>query len=138
MTTTHRFATTIAAAALTGLSLAACGKSTVEGAAGTKLSLYEPQAVVLHRGGTAKTDIKIARTALPGDVKIAFTNLPKGVALVESDLDARIAGNDGTFTLSASETADLVENSVANVTATGGDDIGVTKAISITVKENKP
>ena len=138
MTTTHRFATTIAAAALAGLSLAACGKSTVEGAAGTKLSLYEPQAVVLHRGGTAKTDIKITRTSLPGDVKIKFTNLPKGVALVESDLDARIAGNDGTFMLSASENADLVENSVAQVTATGGDDIGVTKPISITVKENKP
>jgi len=138
MTTNHRLVTTIAAA-LTGLTLAACGRSTVEGAAGAKLTLYEPAAVVLQRGGTAKTDIKIARNSLPGDVKIAFTNLPKGVELV--DADAKIAGDDGTggtFTLGASDTADLVENSVAKVTATGGDAIGVTRTISITVKENKP
>jgi len=45
------------------------------GAAGAKLTLYEPAAVVLQRGGTAKTDIKIARNSLPGDVKTRLTGV---------------------------------------------------------------
>jgi ABC-type glycerol-3-phosphate transport system substrate-binding protein len=133
MTTTHPFAATIAAAALTGLALAACSKSAVSGEAGAKLTLYDPSAVVLQRGGEAKAVIKIARRAVPGDVKIAFTNLPSGVELV--DTDAKIAGDDGTFTLKASDSADLVENTVAHVTATGPDRIGVTTSLAITVKE---
>lgn len=133
MQTTLRFAAIVAAAALIAVSPVACKKSTVTGEHGEKLSIYEPAAVTLRRGSTAKVDLKIKRVGLTGDVAISFSDLPQGVEVVDSD--SKIAVDDGTYTLRASDTADLVEKSVARVTATGRDGVGVTTTMSVSVKE---
>jgi hypothetical protein len=81
-----------------------------------------------------KTDIKISRQSLQGDVTIRFTNLPKGIDIVESD--SKIVGDTGSYTIRANDTADLVENFSADVTASGGPgNISVSTPISISVKE---
>jgi len=133
MKATHRIAATIAGAALFVLTQTACTKSTVTGEGGEKLSIYEPAAVVLRRGGTARVDLKIRRNALSGDVSVAFANLPSGVDVVDSG--SRIAGDAGAYTLRASDTADLVEKSAARVTATGPDGIAVTTSVTVSVRE---
>ena len=117
--------------------LAGCGKAvTVEGQAGTKLTLSKPSAVTLHRGEMAKLDIKITRRDLPGEVAIGFEHLPKGIDVV--DAGNKLAGDSAVYTLRASDTADLVENSSAEVTATGPGGIAVTQAFNVTVKEKQP
>jgi hypothetical protein len=120
------------------LLLAACSKgpsssASVVSEAGKKLTLTHPKAVMLVRGGTAKTDLTIARVDTPGDVTIQFTKLPKGVEIV--DAGNKILGTSGTYTLKAGDSADLVENYVANVTATAADGYAVTEPIEITVRE---
>ena len=105
--------------AIAALALAGCAESaTVGGTAGKKLTLVKPAAVTLHRGGMAKADIQIRREDLAGEVGIRFSNLPRGVDVVETD--ARIVGDRGSYTLRAGDTADLVQNFSASVTATGG------------------
>jgi len=128
--------TTFAAVTLSILALAACGKSaTVSGEGGQKLTLSKPGAVTLVRGGMAKADIKIKRNNLTGDVSVKFTNLPAGVDVV--DPENKIVGEEAAYTLRASDTAALVENSEAQVTATGADKMAVTQPIAVTVKEKK-
>lgn len=123
-----------AAVALTAVSLTACSKSaTVEGEGTGKLTLVKPGNVTLHRGGMAKADIKIKRQDLLGDVTIRFSNLPSGVDVVETD--SRIVGDAGSYTLRASETADLVENYAVEVTATAGPgSIAVSQPMNVSVK----
>lgn len=124
------------AVAVACLAVAGCSKSaTVEGEGGTKLTLTKPSSVTLERGAMAKTDLTIKRKDLPGEVTIKFTNLPKGVEVV--DAGNNIVGDKGTYTLRASDTADLVENSVAQVTATGQGGISVSESMNVTVKEKK-
>jgi ABC-type glycerol-3-phosphate transport system substrate-binding protein len=119
---------------LAALVLAGCAKSaSVEGDGTGKLTLVKPAAVTVHRGGLSKSEIKIDRKDLAGDVTIQFTKLPRGVDIVEND--NKIVGDQGTYTLRASDAADLVENSVADVTASAGPGkISVTQQISISVK----
>ncbi len=113
---------------------AGCSKSaSVTGESQEKLSLVKPAAVTVHRGGMSKADIQIKRTDLAGDVAIQFKNLPKGVEVVESD--NRIVGEKGTYTLRASDTADLVENYASEVTATSGPgNLSVSQVINVSVK----
>jgi hypothetical protein len=119
---------------LAALALAGCAKAaSVTSEGGEKLSLDKPAAVTVHRGGMAKAEIKIKRQNLPGDVSIRFTNLPKGVDIVESD--SKIVGDRGSYTLRAGETADLVENFAADVTASAGPgNISVSEPMNISVK----
>lgn len=114
----------------------ACGKSaTVQGEGGAKLALSKPAAVTLIRGGSAKSDIHIKRTDLPGAVSVVFDKLPRGVSV--TDPSNQILGADGTYTLEAAKDADLVENFEAQVTATGPGGLAVTEPMKITVKEQK-
>lgn len=117
--------------------LAACAKSaSVESEGSRKLTLVKPAAVTVHRGGMAKADIEIRRQELPGEVTIRFANLPKGVEIVESD--NRIVGERGSYTLRATDTADLVENYSSDVTASAGPgSIAVSQQININVKEKQ-
>ena len=119
---------------IAALALAGCAKSaSVEGPGTGKLTLTKPAAVTLHRGGMAKADVTIARKDLAGEVTIKFTNLPKGVDVVDGD--AKIVGDKGSYTLRAGETADLVENFSANVTASAGPgNISVSEPMNISVK----
>lgn len=122
--------------ALAGLVLAGCEKeATVSGKSSEKLSLKEPSAVTLERGGTAKVDVDVTRRELPGDVAISFSGLPKGVDVI--DANNKLVGEHGTYTLRASDTADLVEKSEARVTATGEGNIAVSQPLKVTVKAKK-
>jgi hypothetical protein len=118
------------------MALAGCGKgATVSGEGGEKLKLSKPSSVSIERGGMSKADLSITRTNLGGDVSIRFTDLPRGVEVVDSG--NTIVGDKGTYTLRAGDAADLVENSIAQVTATGPGGIAVSQPISISVKEKK-
>ena len=124
------------ALAIASLALAGCAKdATVEGKTHEKLTLKDPSDVTIERGGTAKIDIDITRKDLQGDVAISFSKLPAGVDVV--DVSNKIVGEEGTYTLRASPTADLVEKSVATVTATGPGGIAVTQSFDVTVKDKK-
>ncbi len=121
-------------ATLATIALVGCAKTaSVDASGGGKLTLDKPATVTLHRGGMAKADIKIGRQDFPGDVSVRFTNLPKGVDVV--DETSKIVGDRGSFTLRAAETADLVDNFVADVTATGGaKGVSVSEPMNISVK----
>jgi len=121
-------------AALAAIALVGCAKTaSVDSEGGGKLTLDKPATVTLHRGGMAKADIKIKRQDFPGDVSVRFNNLPKGVDVV--DESSKIVGDQGSYTLRAAETADLVENFAADVTATGGaKSVSVSESMNISVK----
>jgi hypothetical protein len=125
---------TLFVAAIAAIALAGCAKSaSVEGQSGGKLTLDKPSAMTLHRGGMAKADIKIGRKDLAGDVTVRFTNLPKGVDVV--DADSKIVGDRASYTLRAGDSADLVENFAADVTASAGPgNISVSEPMNISVK----
>ena len=126
----------VAIAATFALAAGCSERASVEGKGGSKLTLVQPDAVTLERGGLARTDVQIKRQNLAGEVSIRFTDLPRGVTIVDSG--SKIVGDEGTYTLKASETADLVENHSATVTATAGPgDIAVSQPIIINVKERK-
>jgi len=127
-------ALSFASLSFAAVSLAGCSESaSVQNKAGGKLTLVEPAAVVLHRGGMAKAEIKIRRDDLAGDVKISFAKLPQGVDVVDSD--SRIIGDQGSYTLRASDTADLVEKHAAEVTASGGPgSVAVSEPLTISVR----
>lgn len=113
-----------------------CGKSsTVGGESGKKLTLTKPGSATISRGSMTKVVINIKRQDLKGDVTISFDKLPKGVVVADTDL--KLIGDEGTFTLKASDTADLVENSVVEVKAEGPEGIAVTETFTITVSEKK-
>jgi hypothetical protein len=119
-----------------GLATFGCKKSaTVEGEGAQRLTLKQPSAVTLHRGGTATTDVEITRHGITGEVTVKFDNLPKGVDVV--DASNRIIGDRATYTLRASDTADLVEKSVAQVTASTSAGPSVSQNLDVTVKEKK-
>ena len=116
---------------------AACGRgATVSGEQGGKMTLSRPRAVTVQRGGTAQADLALTRTNVPGDIKVTFADLPRGVEM--SDTKNTIAGDGGAFTLRATDSADLVEHHVAQVTVTGSDGTAVTQPIEITVIEKSP
>ena len=116
---------------------AACERSaTVSGEQGGKMTLSRPRAVTVQRGGTAQADLALTRTNVPGDIKVTFADLPRGVEM--SDTKNTIAGDGGAFTLRATDSADLVEHHVAQVTVTGSDGTAVTQPIEITVIEKTP
>ena len=124
------------ALAIASLALAGCTKdATVEGRSNDKLTLEKPSDVTLERGGMSKVDIDIKRKDLAGDVAVSFSKLPAGVDVV--DASNKIVGDEGTYTLRASATADLVEKSVATVTATGAGGLAVTQSFNVTVKDKK-
>ena len=108
---------------------------TVQGQGGTKLTLDKPGDLRLERGGTGKVSIKIHRVNLVGPVAISFEKLPAGVEVV--DAEQKIVGDEGTYNLKASVTADLVSGYVAQVTAKGPEGIAVTESLKITVEERK-
>ena len=124
----------VLAFAFAALALGGCEKSaTVTGDANEKLTLKQPAAVTVERGGTARTEIEIKRNGVTGEVAVSFSNLPKGVEVV--DAANKIVGDRATYTLRASDSADLVEKSAARVTASAAGGIAVSQSIDVTVKQ---
>jgi hypothetical protein len=69
-------------------------------------------------------------------VTIRFTNLPKGVTVVDSD--SKIVGDQGSYTLKAGDSADLVANHAATVTASADPgNISVSQSVVINVEAGK-
>jgi hypothetical protein len=129
----HRPLLLLAALALA----AACERgASVSGEQGGRLTLSRPRAVVVQRGGTGEADIAVTRMNVPGEIAVTFRDLPHGVAMVNGN--NTMAGDGGSFTLRASDSADLVEGHVAQVTVTGSDGTAVTQPIEITVVEKQP
>ena len=114
---------------------AGCKSTTVEGTGGQKLTIEKPAAVALERGGMVKVTIKISRTNVVGPISVKFDQLSGGVEVVDSD--QKILGDEAVYTLKASDSADLVANFVAHVTAKTDSGIGATEALDLTVKEKK-
>ena len=124
---------TLAVIAVAAL-LVGCQKSaTVQGEGARKLTLAKPAAVTIERGGTVKTDVQIKRTDLAGEVSVRFDKLPNGVTAVDDG--TKIAGDAGTYTLKASDAADLVTNHSAQVTVTGPGGLSASEALEITVRD---
>jgi hypothetical protein len=110
-------------------------KSTVQTETGKKLTLVAPGNVKIERGNTAKVTVKIKRDKLEGPVGVNFDKLPNGVSLVNAD--QKITSDEAEYTLKASDTADLVDNHVAQVTAKGPEGVAVTESFKVTVVEKK-
>ncbi len=126
-----RTLTILAVAAIVALA-AGCKSSTVENKRGGKLTLIKPGDVTIAQGETAEVKITIKRDNLEGPVSISFEKLPAGVTV--ADGDKKIVGEEGTYSLKAGESADLVSGHQAQVTAKGPGGIAVTEFLKIAVK----
>lgn len=124
------------AAALLLTASIGCEKSTVEGPAGMRLTIVKPMDQSLKRGETNEVTVMIARENFSGDVKVTFENLPRGVTVIE---DKPIAADKsrGTWTLHASNEADLVANQAVRVTVIGPNAMAATEVFMLTVKDKE-
>jgi len=110
-------------------------KSTVTGEGGGQLTIHQPDAVKITRGGSAQVKIAIDRKGIEGPVSITFKDLPVGVTVAVADM--KITGNEGTYTLMATDTAQLVANNNALVMATSAKNNSAEVKMIITVEEKK-
>jgi hypothetical protein len=110
-------------------------ESTVSGQAGKQLTIHQPGAVTIVRGGTAKVKVVVNRQKLEGPVAITFVDLPVGVTVAAADM--KIVGDEGTYDLMATDAAQLVGNHRAKVTAMGAEGISASVDLVITVEEKK-
>ncbi len=104
--------------------------TTVTNTTGGTLTLQAPAEMTIKRGEIANVMIDIKRENLEGPVSVRFDNLPAGVTAVDRK---QIVGNQGEFNFKAADTADLVSNHQAKVTASGSGGIAATKPLTITV-----
>lgn len=115
-------------------------ESTVSGQGGAKLTINQPDAVTLMRGGAAKVHVVIERRNVDGPVAIAFQNLPTGVTVVPGDM--KIVGTEGDYTLQAAADAQLVAGDRVLLTAsapsvTSTIVTSATVELVVTVKEKQ-
>lgn len=92
---------------------------TVEGKGDTALTLTVPDDFSIQRGQMQKMDITIEREDLEGEVSIEFSDLPDGVEVI--DADKKIVGDEGIYTLKASDDAALVSGHEVMITAKAGE-----------------
>lgn len=120
------------------LAAAACDKTTTQGSGGKKLTLDDPADQTLHRGDTNKIDISISRENFSGPVSVRFQRLPKGVEVLDTE-PIPADQSRATYTLHATNDADLVANFEASVEASSGpegtDKMAATQTFLITVKD---
>lgn len=110
-----------------------CKKTTVVGPNQTKLTLVKPLDTTVKRGGTSKIPIVIQRENISGPVTVEFKKLPKGVTV--TDNDGKLEGNERTFVLQASDSADLVSNHSAEVSLRGPGGMTATEVFRVTVTD---
>jgi hypothetical protein len=111
-------------------------KATVEGQQGKKLTLTKPSSVSIKQGEVADVKISIGRGTIKEPIVVTFEQLPQGVTVV--DADKKIVGEEGTYVLKADNSAVLVSDHKAQVTAKGPDGLAVSQPLEINVKEKSP
>ncbi len=117
---------------LLGIGAAACEKSTVEGPGEKQLTLVKPANQTIEQGKTNEVSIMVNRDNFSAPVRVEFGNLPSGVTV--EDNGGVVEGSQRNFVLKASDTASLVGDHVATVTAQGPDGMAVTEQFTITVR----
>ncbi len=134
--TTARTALAAGLVMLAGLA-AACDVGQVADEKGRKLTLVGPAAQTLVRGETNRIVIAVARTGIDGPVEIKFDGLPTGVTVVESKPEIAADASTGTFTLHASNDAEVAAAKQATVTAVGPGGMSVSERFDISVTASK-
>jgi hypothetical protein len=109
-----------------------CGKSTVEGEGGKKLTLVNPANQSLTQGETNDVAITVARSEWDGSVAVEFENLPNGVTIANPG-DIPADDNLRNFTLQAAADADVVSDHVVKVIARGPDGMQVSETFKVSV-----
>ena len=122
---------TAAVLALAGLAAACTAK--VKDEHGRKLTLVAPASQKLVQGETNRILVAIARTGIEGPVEIKFEGLPSGVSVVESRPEIPAYSSTATFTLHASNDAQLVDDRQATVTAVGPGGMSVSERFNLDV-----
>ena len=110
-------------------------ESTVSGQGGAQLTIHQPDAVTLMRGGAAKVHVIIDRRNVTDPVAITFQNLPTGVTVVPAD--AKIVDTEGDYTLQAAADAQLVAGDHVLLTASAPSGASATVDLIVTVKEKQ-
>lgn len=115
------------------LAVSACRQVTVRGPDGQEVTATTPRAITIHRGETIPLTVGISRERFTGPVTVAITQLPKGVVADRSS--QTVETPDATFSLVASNDADLVANQAVGVTVDAMDGRRATQFVALTVAE---
>ena len=118
---------------LTALTPGCNKESSVQGPAGKQLTLEKPASVTLKQGDMTEVKITIQRGNLQEPVTVSFDKLPAGVTVV--DADKKIVGKEASYVLKAEDSAAIVSDHHAKVTAEGPDGIAVSQTLVITIGE---
>ncbi|HYC78135.1 MAG TPA: hypothetical protein VEI02_10960 [Planctomycetota bacterium] len=122
------------AAALAFTGLAACGKTTVEGPAGQKLTIVKPADQTVKQGETNKVTITVNRTGFDAPVQIEVRDLPSGVSVAGGNtLTIPTDDNLVTVTLVAAADAPPTGDVRASVTARGLNGMAATEFFNVRV-----
>jgi hypothetical protein len=104
---------------------------------GRKIVLVAPASQSLAQGETNRIVVAIARTGIDGPVRIKFDSLPSGVSIVESAPEIRADDSTATFTLHASNDAQVEKGHQATVTAIGPEGMSVSERFLVDVTASK-
>jgi hypothetical protein len=122
---------TVAVAGLLGA--AACKQTTVRGPEGEAVTATAPSSLTIHRGDSIPLTVALDREKFEGPVTVSISQLPKGV---ETDqVTQTVDTSSATFSLKASNNADLVANQAVNVTVDAMDGRRLTQYVALTVAE---
>jgi cytoskeletal protein RodZ len=121
----------VAVAAL--LTAAACHQTTVRGPNDEAVTASAPSSLTIHRGDSIPLKVSLDRDNYEGPVTVSISQLPKGV---ETDPSTQtVDTTSATFSLKASQDAELVANQAVNVTVDAMDGRRATQYVALTVAE---
>lgn len=126
---------------LTGITLACvlvvmgCASTSTSSTGPKRITLKKPSNQNLKRGETSVVEVKIFKENLNADVSVRFDNLPRGVEVTESETNSKDNECIVIYTLTASNTATLVNSQVVRVVAEGPDGLQVTESFEVTVEQ---
>jgi hypothetical protein len=115
------------------LAAAACNSTTVRGPDGVAVTATAPNALTIHRGDSIPLTVDLDRDNFEGPVTVSLSQLPKGV---ETDQPTQTVDTESaTFSLKASNDADLVANQAVELTVDAMDGRRLTQYVALTVAE---
>jgi len=128
---------TVLGALILASAAAACDRAKVQDEHGRKIVLVAPASQSLAQGENNRIVVAIARTGIDGPVKIRFEGLPAGVTVVESAPEIKADDSTATFTLHASNEAQVESGHQATVTAIGPEGMSVSERFLVDVTASK-